>query len=208
MYIPAAFAQTRPAELARLIHEHPLGMLVTHTDAGLDANHLPFHFAPAEGEHGILYAHVARANPVWETCATGSPVLVVFRGAQAYVSPSWYPSKHEAHRQVPTWNYEAVHVHGVLVVHDDARFVRRVVARLTQTHEALLPQPWRMGEAAPGYIDEMLTRIVGLEIRVTALEGKAKLSQNREPRDRLSAACALQANGHGELARAMREAGQ
>ena len=204
MYVPAHFVETRPEELARIIREHPLGVLVTHDAEGLDANHLPFEFDPGAGTHGMLTAHVARANPVWQRCALGSPVMVVFRGAEGYVSPNWYPSKHEAHRQVPTWNYEVVHAHGMLTVHDDERFVRRIVARLTKRHEAAEPKPWKMGESAPEFINSMLGNIVGIEVAVTSLVGKFKLSQNREARDVAGAADALEARGHGELAQRMR----
>ena len=124
MYLPTHFAETRPEELSRIIRDHPLGALVTHGASGLDADHLPFEFDPDVGTHGLLSAHLARANPLWQRCPTGTPVMVIFGGAQAYISPSWYPSKHEAHRQVPTWNYEVVHAHGVLTVHDDERFAR------------------------------------------------------------------------------------
>ncbi|MEI2416404.1 FMN-binding negative transcriptional regulator [Orrella sp. JC864] len=207
MYIPAHFAETRPEELARIIKDHPLGMLVTHDAQGLDADHIPFEFDPGAGTHGMLTAHVARANPVWQRCPTGTPVMVVFRGAEAYVSPNWYPSKHEAHRQVPTWNYEVVHAHGVLTVRDDERFVRGVLARLTRRHEAAQARPWKMSDSAPEFIDGMLGHIVGIEIAVTALAGKRKLSQNREARDRLGAAQALAELGHAELARHMRDPG-
>jgi transcriptional regulator len=206
MYVPAHFAERRPEELQRILREHPLGMLVTHGPDGLDANHLPFEYDPAAGPHGTLIAHVARANPLWQRCPTGSRVLVVFRGAEGYISPSWYPSKHEAHRQVPTWNYEVVHAYGTLTVRDDERFVRGVVARLTRRHEAGEPQPWKMSDAPAEHIDNLLQLIVGLEVAVTSLEGKAKLSQNKQARDRLHAAETLAARGHGELAQAMRVA--
>lgn len=207
MYLPAHFAETRPEELQRIIREHPLGMLVTHGSQGLDADHIPFEYDPGEDGLGVLSAHVARANPVWQRCPSGTPVMVVFRGAQAYVSPNWYPSKHEAHRQVPTWNYEVVHAHGTLTVHDDERFVRRIVARLTRRHEAAEPKPWKMGDSAPEFIDGMLRNIVGIEIAVTSLVGKRKLSQNKEARDRRGAADTLAARGIDELAQSMRTAG-
>ena len=204
MYVPAHFAETRPEELTRIIRTHPLGMLVTHDAQGLDVNHIPFEFDPDAGTHGVLTAHVARANPIWRQCAEGADVMVVFRGAEGYISPSWYPSKHETHRQVPTWNYEVVHAHGRLTVRDDEKFVRGMVARLTRTHEAGEPKPWKMGDSAPEYIDEMLKAIVGIEIAVGSLVGKRKLSQNKEPRDRLGAAQALAERGHAELAQHMR----
>ena len=206
MYLPAHFAETRPDELQRIIRAHPLGMLVTHGAQGLDAEHLPFWFDPHEGPQGVLRAHVARANDLWRRCPSGTPVLVVFRGADAYVSPNWYPSKHEAHRQVPTWNYQAVHVRGTLTVRDDERSVRAIVARLTRQHEAGEPRPWRMGDSAPEYIDGLLRQIVGIDVAITSIVGKSKLGQNREPRDRLAAADVLDARGHAELAAAMRQA--
>ena len=206
MYIPAHFAETRTEELHRIIREYPLGVLVTHGDDGLDADHIPMELDAESGPHGTLIGHVARANTLWQRCPTGTQVMVVFRGANAYVSPNWYPSKHETHRQVPTWNYEVAHAHGTITVHDDERFARRVVAKLTRRHEATEPKPWKMGDSAPEVINEMLQKIVGFEIAITSLVGKVKLSQNKEMRDRQSAANTLALRGHDELARAMRDA--
>ena len=205
MYIPTHFAVSDPAVLHRIIREHPLGMLVRQGSDGLDADHIPFEFNPATGPLGTLTAHVARANPLWQQCVTGSPVMVVFRGAEAFISPSWYPSKHESHRQVPTWNYEVVHAHGTLTVHDDERFVRGLVARLTRQHEASEPRPWKMSDSPPEYIDAMLRNIVGIEVALTSLMGKSKLSQNREVRDRLNAAEVLGERGRTELSQRMRD---
>ena len=207
MYIPSHFALTDPAQLHRIIHEHPLGMLVTHGEGGLDACHVPFEFDPAAGALGTLSAHVARANPVWQGADSGRPVMVVFRGAQAYVSPNWYPGKHETHRQVPTWNYEAVHAHGTLVVRDDERHVRGVVARLTRRHEASEPKPWKMGDAPADYLDEMVRRIVCIEVAITSLVGVSKMSQNKEARDREGVAVNFEARGQVELARRVRHDG-
>jgi transcriptional regulator len=203
MYIPDHFA-IKDAEAAyRIIEAHPLGVLVTSTPGGLDANHIPFEL---DIDRGVLTAHVARANPVWQQCGDGMDVLVIFRGAESYVSPNWYPSKHELHRQVPTWNYQVVHVHGRLTVQDHEKFVRGVVARLTRKHEASEQKPWKMGDSPPEYIDDKLKAIVGIEVKISRLEGKAKLSQNREDRDRISAATTLARNGDDELARAMLKA--
>lgn len=207
MYIPPHFSEARPENLQRILREHPLGILVTHGADGLDADHIPFLFDPHTGTHGVLSAHVARANPLWQRCPTGTQVMVVFRGAEGYISPNWYPSKHETHRQVPTWNYEVVHAHGTLTVHDDPRFVRALVGRLTRQHEAAEPRPWTMADSAPEYIDAMLRNIVGLEIAVTALVGKSKLGQNKDARDRLHAAETLRAHANEELARRMRDVG-
>jgi transcriptional regulator len=206
MYIPAHFAIKHPQDLHAIIRAHPLGALVTLGPEGLDANHIPFEFDADHGLLGQLTAHVARANPVWQQCQEGADILVIFRGNESYISPNWYPSKHETHRQVPTWNYEVVHVHGHLTVMDEEKFVRGVVARLTREHEVNEPRPWKMGDSPADYIDGMLRAIVGIEIEIQRIEGKAKLSQNRENRDRLNAADVLFTHGNDDLARAMRNA--
>ena len=208
MYIPPHFAVADPAELHRIVRDHPLGMLVRQEAGVLDADHVPFEYDPTpapERPLGTLTAHVARANGLWQRIPSGTPVMVVFRGAESFISPSWYPSKHEQHRQVPTWNYEVVHAHGTLVVRDDERFVRGLVARLTRRHEAGEARPWKMSDSAPAFIDQLLGLIVGIEVGVTSLVGKSKLSQNKEARDRQGAAEALAARGRDELARRMRE---
>ena len=207
MYIPAHFLIKNPQDIHTIIREHPLGALVTLGPDGLDANHIPFELDPSHGAHGLLTAHVARANPVWQQCQDGADVLVIFRGNESYISPNWYPSKHETHRQVPTWNYEVVHVHGRLTVMDEEKFVRGVVARLTREHEASEPRPWKMGDSPPEYIAQMLKAVVGIQVEIQRIEGKAKLSQNREARDRLNAADTLLAKGAEALGKAMREAG-
>jgi transcriptional regulator len=203
MYIPEHFLIKNLEVIHQIIQTNPLGALVTMTPEGLDANHIPFEL---DAGRGVLTAHVARANPVWQQCKDGAEVLVIFRGNESYISPNWYPSKHEMHRQVPTWNYEVVHVHGRLTVQDQEKFVRGVVGRLTRRHEATEPKPWKMGDSAPEYIDGMLKAIVGIEIAITRLEGKAKLSQNRETRDRLNAAEVLLTQGAVGLAQAMQSA--
>ena len=205
MYLPAHFAEPRVDELHRLIQAHPLGTLVSHGADGLDANHLPFLLDAQAGDAGTLLAHVAGANPLWQTLAEDAPVLVVFHGPQGYISPSWYPGKQDAHRRVPTWNYEVVHAHGTLHVHEDEKFLRRVLALLTRTHEAAEPQPWKMGDAPADYLAEQLQRIVGIELRITRLVGKRKLGQNHELRDREGAIQALDARGQSPLAQAMRD---
>ena len=203
MYLPPHFAEPNIEELHRIVRDHPLGLLVRQGPAGLEADHLPFLLDAGSGPQGALSAHVARANPIWREVNEGDAVLVVFRGVQGYISPNWYPAKQETHRFVPTWNYEVVHAHGTIHVHDDEKFVRGVVARLTHRHEADQPRPWKMGDAPPDYIDAMLKSIVGIEITVARLVGKFKLSQNREARDRVSAAQALIAQGDIELGQAM-----
>lgn len=204
MYIPAHFAEKRPDELQRIIHDNPLGILVHQSQGSLDADHIPFEFDPAQGSCGVLTAHIARANPLWRQCPTGTPVMVIFRGIQAYISPNGYPGKPETHRYVPTWNYEVVHAHGILTIHDDERFVRRVVAHLTRRHESSETKPWKMGDAPADFLDEQLRQIIGLEITLTSITGKVKISQNRTERDRQGAADHLEAQGKTEMAMAMR----
>ena len=208
MYLPHHFEETRVEELHRVITEYALGVLVFNGPNGLDANHLPFELNPNVGERGHLIAHVARANPLWQEVKDGDEVLVVFRAADAYVSPNWYPSKHESHRQVPTWNYQTVHVHGKIRIRDDERFVRGVVARLTRAHEARTGsgKPWKMTDSSKEYIDQMLTAIVGIEIEITRLIGKWKLSQNREERDRMNVAEELRKRGKQVMSSAVRNA--
>lgn len=203
MYVPAHFNEPRTEVLHDLIKQHPFGMLVTHGASGLDANHIPFELDAKPGQMGLLTAHVARANPVWQDVANGDEVLVVFRAADAYVSPNWYPSKHKSHRQVPTWNYRVVHAYGRITIRDDERFVRGMVARLTRTHEASQPTPWKMTDSPKDFIDGMLKAIVGLEIDITRLVGKLKLGQNKEADDIRGAGEALRAQGDLVLGDAM-----
>ena len=197
MYIPKHFEETRPEEIRRVIADHPFGALVVNGPAGLDATHIPFEFNPDAGQHGVLQAHVARANPLWTQSRDGDQVMVMFQGGDAYVSPNWYPSKHELHRQVPTWNYQLVHVHGRLRIRDDERFVRGVVAKLTRTHEARAggAKPWKMGDSERDYIDKLVAAIVGIEVEIERIVGVSKLSQNKEERDRIGVATALRERG-------------
>jgi len=205
MYLPEHFAETRSGELHALITANPLGALVTSGPDGLDANHVPFELLPDQGPQGTLQAHLARANPLVEQITDGMRVLVIFQGPQAYVSPNWYPSKHETHRQVPTWNYQVVHAHGRIRLRDDERFVRGLVARLTRKHEVASAQdrPWKMTDSSPEYISQMLAAIVGIDVEIEQLVGKFKLSQNKAAEDIAGAADGLERGGHGDLAAAM-----
>jgi transcriptional regulator len=208
MYLPAQFAESDEAILHRLIEENPFGTLIFNGPQGLDANHLPFLLDREAGPHGRLLAHVARANPLWQEVAEGQEVLAIFAAGDAYISPNWYPSKHEAHRQVPTWNYRVVHVHGRIHVRDDEKFVRGVVGRLTRIHEGRTgdAKPWKMADGERDYIDELIAAIVGIEIEVTRIVGKSKLGQNKEARDRLGAAQGLREHGEARIAQAMEDA--
>lgn len=166
MYLPPHFAVTDPASLHQLMQAHPLGALITSGELGLDANHLPFEFDADEGEHGVLRAHVARNNPLWQEVKEGQEVLVIFRAAEGYISPNWYPSKQAHHKQVPTWNYAVVHAHGRIRVRDDTRFVRRLLATLTRTQEAAESRPWKMADAPRDYVEAMVAAVVGIEIEI------------------------------------------
>lgn len=205
MYIPEHFAEHRPEQLHRIIRDNPLGILVKAGESGMDADHIPFELDTGHGAYGLLTAHVARANPVWQRCAGGTPVMVIFRGADGYISPNWYASKHETHRQVPTWNYEVVHVHGVMRVMPEEKLLRRTLALLTHHYESRESKPWKMGDAPREYLDEMVSRIVGIEIEMQRVECKRKLNQNKETRARLSAISHLRELGHEALASAMQE---
>jgi len=203
MYVPAHNEEPSREVLFDLIRNTALGVLITHGPGGLDANHIPFELDSSAGNFGTLRCHVARSNPVWQDVSTGDEVLVVFRAADAYISPQWYPSKHEFHKQVPTWNYLVAHAHGRITVHDDERFVRRNVAKLTHRHESTQPVPWKMGDAPRDFIDTLVKEIVGLEIEITRLVGKAKLSQTKEPRDIRNAGEVLVAQGDTGVGQAM-----
>jgi transcriptional regulator len=195
MYTPSHFDETRPEPLQHLLHDHPLGLLITHGPQGLDANPVPFLHDPRPGGAGVLTAHVARANPVWKEAAERE-VLVCFQGPQAYISPNWYPSKAENGKAVPTWNYIMVQARGTLVVRDDVDWLRTFVTRLTARHEASQPVPWQPSDAPPDYLDAMLRGIVGIEIPLSSLRGKWKMSQNHPAANRDGVSRGLRAQGH------------
>jgi len=187
MYLPAHFAQHDPAPLHALMREHPLATLVTLLNGEATADHVPLEFDAATQ---TLHGHVARANPLWRTAAT-QRVLVVFSGPQAYISPSWYPSKAATHKVVPTWNYTVVHAHGTLHAVEDAPWLHALVSRLTDRHETPRAGPWAVSDAPSDYLQSMLRAIVGIEIVVDRLVGKWKISQNRTDADRLGVAAGL-----------------
>lgn len=210
MYTPAHFQPTHPEDVADLIRTHPLGALVhVHAD-GLDANHLPWELETPANAPARLIGHIARANPLATQLQDGVQVLVIFRAEDGYVSPNWYPSKHESHQQVPTWNYRVVHVHGTVRLHDDKKWVLGAVGKLTRTHEtrtqAALPHEadaWKIKDAQADYLEQQLGNIVGIEIAITRMEAKFKLSQNRSAEDRANAAQQVHAAGHSALGAAM-----
>lgn len=190
MYQPSHFKQEDAAELHALMRAHPLAVLVSQGAEGLTADHVPLEMDASAGPDGTLRGHVARANPLWRHAAN-QPVLAVFRGPQAYVSPSWYPSKAETHKVVPTWNYAVVHAHGSLRVVEEAPWLHQLVSRLTEHHEHARAVPWAVSDAPHDYIEQMLRAIVGIEIPVERLVGKWKVSQNRSESDRQGVAQGL-----------------
>jgi transcriptional regulator len=195
MYLPSQFEEKRPETMHALMCEHPLGTLVTLGGAGLNANHIPFEVDAAQGEWGTLRAHVARANPVWKDVSAAVEALVVFQGAQSYISPSWYPTKEKDGRAVPTYNYMVVHAYGPLRVVEDASWLRGQLDRLSRQHEAGRSHPWQLGDAPPDYIEKLLKAIVGIEIPISRLVGKWKVSQNQPEVNRLGVERGLRGQG-------------
>lgn len=183
MYVSTHFAETRPSVLHSLIRAHPLAALVSHSQAGLVANHIPFEIDPDPAPFGTLRGHLARANTQWRTLSD-APALAIFQGPNAYVSPAWYATKRETGRVVPTWNYAVVHAHGPVRVIHDTDWLRKFLTRLTARHEAARPDPWQVTDAPADYIESQLAAIVGIEIPIARLEGKWKVSQNRPAADR------------------------
>jgi len=181
MYIPAHFAADE-ATVGELLRNHGAADLVTLTAEGLAATLLPFVYLPEAGKHGALHGHVARNNTQWKLPAVGE-ALVIVRGPDAYISPSWYVSKAEHGRVVPTWNYLTAHVYGRLVVHDDPDWTEDLVRRLTAKHEGGREHPWSVDDAPRAFIEGQLRAIVGLELLISRVEAKAKLSQNRPAAD-------------------------
>jgi transcriptional regulator len=183
MYTPAAFVEESPEFIAEFLVRHSLAQLVTVTAGGLVATPMPMMYQPAVGGLGSLVGHVARANRQWSETMAEVEALAIFTGANAYVSPNWYPAKAEHGKVVPTWNYETVHIRGSFVAHDDTEWKRDLVTRLTSRHEAQFASPWAVTDAPPDYIESMLKAIVGVEVRITSIQAKRKLSQNRDIAD-------------------------
>lgn len=183
MYTPRAFALDDLLELQQLIRHTRLAQLVTFGEHGLQASHLPLLLNPDEGPNGTLYGHLAKANRQWQDLQNGSEALVIFAGAEAYVSPGFYPAKAEHGKVVPTWNYLAVHAYGQAEVFTDAERLLTLVSALTDRHENGRAQPWKVSDAPADYIDGMLKAIVGFALPIQRLQGKRKLSQNRSAAD-------------------------
>jgi transcriptional regulator len=195
MYLPKAFEETRTEALHELIRERPFGTLVVATEGGLNVDHLPFLVDGTVSPLGVLRGHVARANPVWRTKPREIDAVAVFQGPQRYITPAWYPTKHETARVVPTWNYVAVHAHGALSFVEDREWLRDHVTRLSEHHEAGRKMPWRVSDAPDDFVSKLLEAIVGVELTIGRLEGKWKLGQNRSERDRQGMIDGLLAEG-------------
>jgi transcriptional regulator len=202
MYLPKHFEETRVEVLHELIRAQPLAAIVTLTPDGLEANHVPLEITPEPAPLGTLRGHIARANPLWRDAVRDAEALVIFQGPGSYISPAWYPTKRETGKVVPTWNYAVVHAHGALRFIDDRVWLRAFVEALTNRHEAGRADPWKVGDAPADYIDAMVGGIIGLEVRITRLVGKWKVSQNRPAPDREGVVAGLRERG-GEPANAM-----
>jgi transcriptional regulator len=185
MYVPAYFEETRSEVLHQLIRDHSLAALVTLGPAGLNANHIPLELDPGPAPLGTLRGHVARGNPMWRDFSPDVEALAVFQGPQAYISPSWYQTKRETGKVVPTYNYVVVHAYGPMRIIEDRAWLRGLVERLTNRYEAGRAEPWRVTDAPVEFVEQMLGGIVGIEIPLTRLVGKWKVSQNRPPADRV-----------------------
>ena len=183
MYVPPSFAEHDVAVMHDFIEAKPLGALVTSSRERLFATHLPLVLDRSRGARGVLEGHVARANPHHELIADGTQALVIFTGADAYVTPSLYPSKERHGKAVPTWNYVAVHAHGAIRLFREPDRLRAHLARLTARQEAAQPRPWSLDDPPAGYVDALLGAIVGIEIEIERLDGKWKMSQNRPAED-------------------------
>lgn len=190
MYIPTHFRIEDRRQVHDMISVCGLSNLVTTTLNGLIATPLPLFLAEDEGEHGVLYGHVAKANPQWQAAPSGE-AMVIFMGPDAYVSPSWYATKRETGKVVPTWNYAAVHAYGPVEFFEDSERLLDVVTRLTNLRERSRAEPWAVNDAPAAFTQAQLRAIVGVRLPITRLEGKLKMSQNRSKADRAGVASGL-----------------
>ena len=214
MYQPPHFVETDRDTLHALIRAHPLGLLISATPEGPVADLVPCLLDADAGAHGHLRLHVARANPQWKLIASqpDMPVLAVFQGVDAYITPSWYETKRETGKVVPTWNYAVVQARGRAVVKEDPDWIGRQIADLTAFHEGERAEPWAATDAPVPYIASQMKGIVGIEIEITELAGKWKVSQNRPMADRIGVIAGLEAEtagaGAAEMAGLVRRFGK
>ena len=195
MYVPEHFRESRIELLQEFVNHHPLATVVADTPEGLTANHVPLRSALRPDGTGMLRGHIARGNALWRQLEHDAPVLVIFQGADSYISPNWYPSKREHGKAVPTWNYATVHMKGNIRFIDNIDWLRDFVTQLTDTHEGAREHPWHVTDAPEDYIAAMLRAIVGFEIAVSSLVGKFKGSQNRSTVDRAGVNAGLREAG-------------
>jgi transcriptional regulator len=200
MYQPPAFREDRTEVQHALIRAHPLGLLITAGPGGLMANAVPFLVYADGSEHGTLRAHVSRANPQWRELAAVEECLVVFQGRQKYITPSWYATKRETGKVVPTWNYITVHAWGHPQAISDAAWLRRQIDDLTSQQEGALPDPWKVTDAPEDFVTAQIKGIVGIEIPIGRIEGKWKVSQNRTEVDRAGVIAGLREQGEATMA--------
>ncbi len=202
MYQPPHFREDRSDVQHALMRAHPLALLVTFGEGGLTANPVPLILHPERADKGVLRGHFARANPQWRTFDRAVECLAVFQGADAYITPSWYATKRETGKVVPTWNYAVVQVYGRLAAIEDADWLGEQVRSLTDRHEAARPSPWAVADAPKEFVRAQLKGIVGIEIAISRIEAKWKVSQNRNAADRTGVAEGLLGEDD-EAARAM-----
>ena len=184
MYLPKHFEQQDLESLTSLLKVYPLGALVTQHEGVLEANHIPFLLEGSLAAGGKLIGHVAKGNPVWKHDVATQETLVIFQGPESYITPNWYPSKQVHHQVVPTYNYAVVHVYGQLSVTHDEAVKRRIVGDLTASMEKMRDSTWQVSDAPAEYIEKMLSAIVGIELTITRIQAKWKVSQNRDAADR------------------------
>lgn len=201
MFIPDDFREERKDEIEQIIHNHPLATLIAHGSDGIIANHLPLLL---NGEDKII-GHIARSNTLHELIQDGAEVLCIFQGSDAYISPNWYPTKAEHHKQVPTWNYQIVHCYGTIHFSNQENVKRFAVAKLTTKMEREKNglEAWKMGDAPREYISRELEGIVALEVKITRIAAKSKLSQNKDLIDFKNVEGKLRQEGNTKMADAM-----
>lgn len=200
MYIPKQFDEPRVEVLHQLIRSRPFSTLVTLSSSGLNANHIPLHLSQQPDPFGTLRGHVARANPIWSDIAKDVETLAIFHGPNAYITPSWYPTKAETGKVVPTWNYVVAHACGMLRIIDDAAWLRAHLESLTAHNEAAFAEPWRLADAPSDFVEKMIGGVVGVEIVITRLSGKWKTSQNQPAENQAGVIRGLRAHGSIEAA--------
>jgi transcriptional regulator len=203
MYVPNHFKEDDQEKLQQHIRDYGFGILIIADDEGIEANHVPFHLSTGEnGSLGHLECHLARSNPVWQRMQGGAQVLAVFQGPDAYVSPSWYPTKAETGRVVPTWNYLAVHAEGRAQIIHDSSWLKHHLNKLTEQHESQMAAPWSVDDAPADFTERLVRAIVGIEIKIESLRGKLKASQNQPDQNRAGVKAGLE-SGEGAKNRAM-----